>query len=467
MKFTLSEMKNVNIEKYDIIIRNGNIVTHEDIFKADIGIKDEKIKEINVEISKRKKAIKEIDASGLYVLPGLIDTHVHFNEPGRTEWEGFSTGSRSLAAGGVTTFFDMPLNSDPPLTTVEEFFKKKEHADKKSLIDYCLWGGFVPDNLEQLEELNKYGVIGFKGFMSNSGIDEFSNLNDDVLLEGMEVVSRNCSILSLHAENESICSRLAQSNIKNGKISIRDYVSSRPIISEGEAVMKAAAFAEVTNCKLHILHVSSGEAIKYVSEAKKRGVDITVETCPHYLTLNINDFEKLGGLGKCAPPLREQEHVDSLWRALENDEIDIIGSDHSPAPISMKELTNNQNIYDVWGGISGAQSTLAILLEEGYFKRGIPLETIVRILSFNPAKRFGLYPRKGAIELDSDADIVVIDLNKSYTLNEEDLLYRHKHSPYIGREFRGIVKQTILRGKTIWENGKIIENEGPGQIVTL
>lgn len=446
----------MNTEEYDIIIRNGKIVTHESIFKADIGIKGQKIIEINEQISIDKRSNKVIDASGLYILPGLIDTHVHFNEPGRVEWEGLATGSRSLAAGGVTTFFDMPLNSNPPVTNVEEFFKKKKCAQKESLIDYGLWGGLVPNNLDQLEELKKCGVIGFKGFMSNSGIEEFPCLKDNELLEGMEKIAEIGSILCLHAENESICSRLAQDCTMQGKVSIRDFVASRPVISEAEAIMRAAAFAEVSKCKVHILHVSSGEAIKYVSHAKKRGVDITVETCPHYLTLNIDDFERLGPLAKCAPPLREQEHVDSLWEALRNGEIDTIGSDHSPAPLSMKIFTEKQNIFDVWGGISGAQSTLAVLLEEGYFKRGIPLETIVSISSLNPAKRFGLYPSKGVIAVDSDADLVLVDLKKTFTLKEGDLFYKHKHSPYIGKQFRGVVVKTILRGKTICDNGRII-----------
>lgn len=455
----------MNTAEYDIIIRNGNIVTHESIFKADIGIKNQKIKEINEQISKDKRGIREIDALGLYILPGLIDSHVHFNEPGRVEWEGFATGSRSLAAGGITTFFDMPLNSNPPVTTVEEFIRKKKYADKESLIDYCLWGGLVPDNLDKLEELARCGVVGFKGFMSNSGIEEFAALNDNELLEGMAKIAGTGLVLSLHAENESICTKLAQSCTRQGRVSIRDYVASRPVISEIEAVMKAVVFAESTNCKVHILHVSSGEAIKYVSDAKKRGVDITVETCPHYLSFNIDDFERLGPLAKCAPPLREQEHIDSLWRAVENREIDTIGSDHSPAPLSMKTFTAKQSIFDVWGGISGAQSTLNVLLEEGHFKRGIPLETIVRISSFNPANRFGLYPRKGAIEVDSDADLVLVDLGKSFVLKEENLFYKHKHSPYVGKQFRGVVLQTILRGKTIWDNDRIVENKCLGQMI--
>lgn len=437
-----------------MIIRNGQIVTEDRILRGDIAVKDQKIAEIKKQISNFKKAPQEIDAFGLHILPGMIDTHVHFNEPGRSEWEGFATGSRSLAAGGVTTFFDMPLNSNPPVASVEAFEKKDRCAAQGSIVDYYLWGGLLPDNFNRLEELNQCGVVGFKGFMSDSGIEEFPYLQDKDLLEGMEKVAEIGSILALHAESQIITQSLASGFISGGKTSIRDFVASRPVISEIEAVTRATAYAEITNCKLHILHVSSGEVVKRINQAKKRGLDITVETCPHYLSLNIEDFERLGTLAKCAPPLREQEHLESLWRALACGEIDIIGSDHSPSPPFMKEGGENQNVFNAWGGLSTAQSTLNILLEEGYFNRGVPLETIVRVTASNPARRFALYPRKGTIAVGSDADLTFVDLRKSFTLKKEDLLYKHPHSPYIGKKFRGTIMRTIVKGETVWEKEK-------------
>ncbi|MEK4223371.1 allantoinase [Bacillus sp. FSL W8-0116] len=449
---------------YDLIIRNGQIVTEDGIFQGDIAVCEQKIVQIG-SIPSGRKAKLEIDAFGLHVLPGLIDTHVHINEPGRTDWEGFYTGSRSLAAGGVTTFFDMPLNSSPPTTSTYGFEVKKEAAMQKSILDFGLWGGLVPGNLDSLEPLKELGVIGFKGFMSDSGIDEFLHVDDCTLFKGMQKIARLGSILALHAESDVITKQLANWHQSQGNLTARDYVSSRPVISEIEAVGRAAAYAEITGCKLHIVHASSGKVIKYISEAKQRGVDITVETCPHYLSFTIEDLERLGGMAKCAPPLREREDVESLWEALKSGEIDIIGSDHSPSPPAMKVASDNGDFFSLWGGISGAQTTLNVMLEEGYWRRGIPLEVIVRVTATNPAKRFGLYPRKGTIAVGSDADLTLVDLQSSFVLKKSDLLYRHPQSPYIRKKFRGKVTYTILRGRVVFRRGDIMDNNISGQMV--
>ncbi|UOF92373.1 allantoinase [Fodinisporobacter ferrooxydans] len=449
---------------YDLIIRNGQIVTEEGIFQGDIAVHEQRIVKIGF-ISTEKKAKKEIDAVGLHVFPGLIDTHVHFNEPGRTEWEGLATGSQSLAAGGVTTFFDMPLNSSPPTTTAQGFERKKQAAEQSSILDYGLWGGLVPGNLDSLEHLKKLGVIGFKGFMSNSGIDEFLHVDDSTLFKGMQKIAGLGSILALHAESDVITNQLADWYKAQGRRTARDYAASRPVLSEIEAVGRAASYAEITGCKLHIVHASSGEVVKRISEAKQRGVDITVETCPHYLAFTTPDLERLGGVAKCAPPLREQEHVESLWEALKSGEIDSIGSDHSPSPPAMKVASDNDDFFSLWGGISGAQTTLNVMLEEGYWRRNLPLEVIARVTAANPAKRFGLYPRKGTIAVGSDADLALVDLQSSFVLKETDLFYRHRQSPYIGKTFRGMVMFTILHGRVVFQKGEGIDNNFFGQMV--
>lgn len=451
---------------YDLIIRNSRIVTENEVFQGDVAVSKQKIVEIATKIPEEKKAAQEIEGNGLHVFPGLIDTHVHFNEPGRTEWEGFRTGSRSLAAGGVTSFFDMPLNSDPPLITTEAFQAKKEAAAHESIVDYALLGGLVPNNLENLKELKDAGVIGFKGFMSHSGINEFLYVDDPSLFEGMKKLAEISSIVGLHAENGMITNYLAQKAIAEGRLTVRDYVASRPVISEVEAVSKAATFAEITGCKVHIVHASSGEVVKRVTEAKERGVDISVETCPHYLALTVEDFEELGALAKCAPPIREREHVDSLWEALAKGEIDLIGSDHSPSPASLKEFAPGKHIFNLWGGLSTAQSTLNVMLEEGYWRRGIPLETIARVTAANPARRFGLYPRKGTIAVGSDADFAIVDLNASFTLQKEDLFYKHPQSPFVGKTFRGKVLYTFVRGQLVFAKGQVPPNVTPGQLIT-
>ena len=439
---------------YDLIIRNGNLVTADSIVQGDIGIKEGKIKEVSIGKRLEANAAREINAEGQHILPGLIDTHVHFNEPGRTEWEGVQTGSRSLAAGGVTTYFDMPLNSTPPTINKENLELKRACSEEKSVVNYRFWGGLVPESIENIKELYENGVIGFKAFMSPSGIADFNHVDDVTIFKGMNEIASVGSLLAVHAESTVICDQLAQEKQSQNKTSAKDFVESRPIISEIEAVRRIISYAEATGCKLHVVHASSRKVVEVINEAKQRGLDITVETCPHYLSLTLKDLEEKGGVAKCCPPLRDDQEVEQLWAAVANGEIDVIASDHSPAPASMKEVTNG-DFFKAWGGISGAQSTLNIMLTEGHFNRGLPLEKIVELTAANPAKLFGLYPHKGTIAVGSDADLAIVNLNESFRLEKKDLFYRHQQSPYIGRTFKGKVTTTIVNGKVIFENGNI------------
>lgn len=439
---------------YDLLLKNGTIVTADSILQGDIAVKNGKIKEVSVGTPLKVNAERVIDAEGLHILPGVIDTHVHFNEPGRTGWEGLETGSRSLAAGGATSFFDMPLNSTPPTINKANLALKSAAAEEKSIVNPFFWGGLVPENINDLKDLHENGVIGFKAFMSPSGIADFNNVDDETIYKGMKEIASLGSILAVHAESTVITDQLAKEKQSQGKITARDYVESRPIISEIEAVRRVISYAEATGCKLHIVHASSRKVVQVINDAKQRGVDVTVETCPHYLSLTVKDLAEKGAMAKCAPPLRDEEEVEDLWAAIANGEINVIASDHSPAPASMKQITDN--FFEGWGGISGAQSTLNIMLTEGHFKRNLPLEKIVELTATNPAKLFGL-STKGAIAVDYDADLTLIDLNESFELNEEDLFYRHKHSPYVGMTFKGKVKTTIVGGNVVFENGEIID----------
>lgn len=439
---------------YDLLIKNGTIVTADSVVQGDIAIKDGKIKEVGQSLEGR--ASREIDAKGLHILPGLIDTHVHFNEPGRTEWEGIATGSRSLAAGGATSFFDMPLNSTPPTINKENLDLKKACAEEKSVVNPYYWGGLVPENIEDLKELHENGVIGFKAFMSPSGIADFNHVDDETIFKGMKEIASLGSLLAVHAESTVICDQLAADKQKQGKTTARDFVESRPIISEIEAVRRIISYAEATGCKVHVVHASSKKVVDVIQAAKERGVDITVETCGHYLALTVEDFEEKGGLAKCCPPLRDENEVEDLWAAVANGEINVIASDHSPAPASMKTITDNY--FEGWGGISGAQSTLNIMLTEGYFKRNLPLEKIVALTATNPAKLFGL-ENKGTIAAGYDADIAIVNLEESFELKNEDLFYRHQHSPYVGMTFKGKVKTTIVNGEVVFENDKIVSEK--------
>ena len=438
---------------YDLIIRNGNIVTAESITSGDIAVKDGKIAEVSVNKAIEATAEKEIDAKGLSVLPGLIDSHVHFNEPGRTEWEGLETGSKSLAAGGATSFFDMPLNSTPPVINKENLQAKKLLAEEKAVVNPYYWGGLVPENIENLKELYDNGVIGFKAFMPPSGIDDFHHADDETIFRGMKEIAKFDSLLAVHAESTVMTNVLAEEKLSQGKTTARDFVESRPIISELEAVRRAISYAEATGCKLHIVHASNRSVVQEVNAAKERGVDVTVETCAHYLALTVKDLEEKGGLAKCTPPLRDEDEVEELWTAVKNGEVNVISSDHSPAPAAMKTITDNY--FEGWGGISGAQSTLNVLLTEGYFKRNLPLEKIVALTATNPAELFGL-ENKGKLEPGFDADITLVNLNEEFELKAEDLFYRHQHSPYVGMTFKGNVKTTIVNGKVVFDNGEIV-----------
>jgi allantoinase len=443
---------------FDLIVRGGTLVTTTGLESADLGISDGKTVALEPEISGTSRV--EIDARGLHVLPGVIDAHVHFNEPGRTDWEGIATGSRAFAAGGGTTFVDMPLNSSPVTVDGPSFDLKLAAMRASSLTDFALWGGLVPGNLDQLPELAARGVMGFKAFMSNSGLAEFDAADDLTLLEGMRVAAQLGLPVAVHAESDSITGALSGRLRAAGKTGIRDYLASRPVIAELEAISRAILLAEETGCALHIVHISSGRGVALAAQARARGVNVTLETCPHYLAFTDDDLERLGAVLKCAPPVRDRLERDHLWHEVLAGQVDIIGSDHSPAPAEMK---TSQDFFAIWGGISGVQSTLAVMLSEGVKARVLPLELVTKMLASKPAERFK-FAHKGKLELGFDADFCLVDLSRSFTLEPEALLYRHLQSPYLGQKFTGVIQRTVSRGQTTFLDGQIVEG-ARGQFV--
>ncbi|MDF2937650.1 MAG: allantoinase [Paenibacillaceae bacterium] len=391
-----------------------------------------------------------IQAEGAVVVPGMIDIHVHLNEPGLAEWEGIPTGTAALAAGGCTTCFDMPLNGLPPTTTTEALALKEGLAKDRSRVDYGFWGGLVPGNLEQLEPLAEQGVVGYKAFLSAAGGKQegaFREVDDATLYAGMAEIARLGKILALHAESEQIVSAMTAHMIRSGRVSALDYARSRPVYAEVEAVKRALFYARQTGCALHFVHISTPEAVEEIRLARLSGQDVTLETCPHYLVLTEDDMTSIGPLAKCAPPLRSGKEQEGLWQALAREEIDMITSDHSPCPPEMKEASS---WFEIWGGISGAQSSLELLLGEGHVRRGLPLPLLCRALATNPAERFGLYSRKGEIALGMDADLALVEF-APYLLEKKQLFDRHKQNPYTGRTMECRVLQTMLRGKVIYD----------------
>jgi allantoinase len=441
----------------DLAIRGGTVVAPDGARRADVGIADGRIVAVAEALDDAARA--DLDATGLHVLPGAVDAHVHFNDPGRTAYEGFETGTRAAAAGGTTTIVDMPLNAQPPTIDARAFDRKRAAAERTALVDFALWGGLVPGDAARLDELAERGVVGFKAFMSDTTMPEFAMADDLTLYEGMARAATLGLPVAVHAESEAITSALAARARREGRRGVRDYLRSRPAIAEVEAIGRALLLAEETGCALHVVHVSTGRGVALVAEARARGVDATCETCPHYLVFDEDDAERLGALAKCAPPLRPAAERDALWAAI--GDIALVASDHSP---SLPELKQGDDFFAIWGGITGCQVLLGVLLDAGHHERGLALEQVAALAATGAARRFRL-PGKGRVEPGADADLALVDLAGATALGGETLLHRHPHSPWAGRTLRGRIARTLVRGTTVFADGRVA---GPpaGRLVT-
>jgi allantoinase len=422
-----------------MIIRGGTIVTARGVEKADIAIAGDHITAVGLDVDDDGE---EIDATGLHVFPGGIDSHVHFNEPGRTEWEDIAHGSAALAAGGYTTFIDMPLNNIPVTTDAAAFDLKLDAMKRSSIVDFGLWGGLVPGNLDQLEPLVRRGVMGFKAFMCPSGIDEFPASDTQTLVKGMKRIAALDSILLIHAEDPT---RLLEPK-GSGAL---DFVHSRPEEAEVMAVLEALTDASGTSCRVHVVHVSTANGATLVHKARLDGIDMTCETCPHYLLYTEEDLEKMGGLGKCAPPFRTTQDRDALWARLADGTVPMVVSDHSPSTFELKQ---GDDFMKIWGGISGCQSTRQLLLAHAA-DRGLDLSVVAALTATNQARRFGM-ANKGDVAPGFDADLWLVDLSYEGVVRKEDLLYRNPFSAHEGQPIKGRTVRTLVRGETAFADGK-------------
>jgi allantoinase len=396
-----------------VIVRGGMVVTADGVKRLDIAIRDGRITRVDRDLEEQAE---EIDARGLHIFPGGIDSHVHFNEPGRTEWEDIAHGTAALAAGGYTGFIDMPLNNLPVTTTVGAFDQKLTAMRRSAKVDYGLWGGLVPGNLDQLAPLVKRGAMGFKAFMCPSGIDEFPSCDETTLREGMKRIAELDSILLVHAEDPA---RLREPNGPTA----RDFMDSRPVEAETAAIEIAIAIADDTGCQLHVVHVSTRLSVQLIEGHP----NVSGETCPHYLLYTADDLERFGGIAKCSPPFRDQRMTM----------MPIVVSDHSPSALDLKQ---GSDFRTIWGGISSCQSTRQLLLAQD-----IHLSTIAAVTSTNIARRFGL-KGKGDIAPGFDADLWIADLDHEDVVRRVDLLYRNQFSVHEGQKIRGKTIKTLVRG---------------------
>ena len=450
-------------EHLDLVVRGGRIVTPTGILNAELGILQGTIVRIAPEITDPTHAT--LKADGRYVFPGIIDAHVHFNEPGRTEWEGLAHGSLALAAGGGTCFFDMPLNSEPPVLDAAGLREKRRLAEQQSCTDFALWGGLVPGNLDKLAGLRDVGAIGLKAFMANSGIDSFPRVDAKSLYEGMKRAAKLGLLVAVHAEDDALAAKFTAAQKAKGKMDAKAWLASRPVEVELAAISQALEFAGETGCALHIVHVSSPEGLALITEARGQRVDVTAETCSHYLLLNDKDVAKLGAPAKCAPPIRDEKRRVAMWAELRAGHIQTVGSDHSPSPPDMK---TSKDFFAIWGGIAGVQHGFQLLMSEA-IKDGGPsgpaLPLLAAVLARNVARRFRLDGRKGLLTEGHDADFCLVEFGDDHKITADELWTRHRISPYIDRTTKARVTHTYVRGCPVWADGGVASGAPKGQFL--
>jgi dihydroorotase len=435
----------------DLVINGGRIVTPDTVFAASIAIRDGRILAIGSADS-MPPAVETLDASGLHVLPGAIDVHVHFRDPGYPHKEDWATGTAAAAFGGVTTVFDMP-NTIPPTGTPEVLAGKHVIAASKAHVDYGLYGLLGEDTIDAVPTLVEGGVIGFKCYMGNT-FGKIPSPSTGAMLEGFEVVAKTGKRISLHAETNSVMERRETRLRAAGRTDPLAHIASRPAVVAIEAVSRAAILAEWTGARIHILHISSADELRPLREAKARGVDITGETAPHYLMLSADDYARFGGVIRVNPPVRERHNQEPLWQALFDGTIDIVATDH--APHTREEKTRN-DIWTVDCGFPGVEVQMPLMLTAVSEGR-LSISDYVRLSAANPAKIWGLYPRKGTIQPGADADLALVDLRAAWTIDDARLQSRSKVSPWHGRPVKGLPVHTLVRGRFVMRERTLMED---------
>jgi len=444
----------------ELIVRGRRVVTPEGVRPAAIHIRGGRIERV-APFEEAPKGSQVIEGGTSVVMPGIVDTHVHVDEPGRTEWEGFVTATRAAAAGGVTTIVDMPLNSIPATTTRAALLEKVLASEGQCHVDVGFWGGIVPANAGDGSEIAAMlagGVLGFKAFLVPSGVDEFPSVDEPDLRKAMVELARRGAVLLAHAELPGPLAAAADAWDGADAVELREYgrwLRSRPAEAEVEAVEMLIRLARETKCRVHVVHLATPAALPALKAARAEGLPITVETCPHYLTFCAEEIPDGAVAFKCAPPIRARADREALWEALRAREIDLIASDHSPCPPEMKGLEAG-DFRAAWGGIASLQVTLPAVWSAAR-ERGFSVTDLAAWMCAAPARLAGLADRKGSIAAGRDADLVIWEPEVRWTIQPAMLQHRHKVTPYAGRTPFGLIRYTLLRGETIYHDGALLD----------
>ena len=427
---------------YDLVIRGANVLTPEGIRALEVGVRDGRIAALEpLGSGLRGRDVVEL-ADDETLIPGLVDSHVHVNEPGRTEWEGFASATRAAAAGGVTTIIDMPLNSIPPTVSADALEVKRAVARDQVFVDVGFWGGAIPGNTDQLRPLHDEGVFGFKCFLLDSGVDEFPPLDPDEMERDLAALASFDSLMLVHAEDGPTISGAPGCSGNH----YAEFLASRPRDAENLAIAEVIRRARSTGARAHILHLSSSDALPMIASAKRDGVRITAETCPHYLAISAEQIPDGATAYKCCPPIREESNRELLWQGLVDGTIDSIASDHSPCTIDLKDLENG-DFGVAWGGVSSLQLELPVIWTEAR-KRGIPLTQVIEWMAVKPASMARM-THKGKLAIGFDADAAVFAPDDSFVVDVTKLKHKNPITPYAGRTLDGVVRTTFLSGQAI------------------
>ncbi|MGL5259036.1 MAG: allantoinase AllB [Lachnospiraceae bacterium] len=447
---------------YDLLLKNGSVVLNEEVKPFNVLVNNEKIVAL-LAWGEEPEAKEIVDCTDRLLFPGVIDSHAHLNDPGFTWREDYAHGTAAAAVGGCTTIVDMPLQNEPAMTNAKIMEEKEKKVSPNAYVDYAFWGGLVDYNFEDLKKMDENGVVAFKSFIGPVSPD-YVSLSYGQVREAMQIIQSFGGRAGFHCEDYSIIKWEEERAKKAGLDTWRAFLDSRPVVAELIATKAVLDLARETGCKVHICHVSHPEVAEEIYHAQMEGIDVTAETCSHYLSMSEEDVLEKGSICKCAPPLREKDAIEEMWEYVEEGVFSCVGSDHSPCTKEEKS-EEVHGVFGAWGGISGIQSILQVMYYEGVVKRGYSPSVLARCLSEGPARTFDIHGKKGEIQVGFDADIVILNPEKEWEITSESLEYINKISAFVGMKGKGYPEVTLVRGKVVAKDGKVVGERGYGCLI--